>query len=332
MDPKTTPATMRAAGAKRYGPIRDVRVTEAAVPEPAVGEVRVCVQAAGVNPADVFVTTGSPWAIRMATGPSRPRRATRGTDVAGVVDSIGSGVSGFAVGDRVFGEGMGSFAEYCTARTGRLAKIPARWSLEEAAAVPMAGTTGHALLRRALPEASGKRLLVIGAGGGIGTFLIQLATHAGAEVVAVCSGAKRDLVLGLGASEAVDYATEDITTHTGRYDAIIDNVAVIRFRDLIPLLAKGGILITNGGTGDADGGPFTRPLRATLLHTFLRRPVQVAVCSVRTADLEHLARLGTEGHLSPVVGSTYPLNAIADALQEVADGHARGKVVVQVRS
>ncbi len=323
---------MQAAVAERYGPVTRVRSVRALMPEPGAGQVRVRVHAAGVNPADVFSTTGSPWPMRIATGLRRPRRPVRGHDVAGVVDAVGPRVTGLSVGDPVFGEGYGTFAEACLARVDRLALVPEEWTFTDAAAVPMAGTTALQLLRRALPDATGRRLLVIGAGGGVGTFLVQLAADAGADVVAVCSHGKHELVRSLGASEAVDYTTDDITGHTRRYDAIVDNVADHAFRELFPLLRPGGVLVTNSGTGHADGGALGRPLRAATLRTFARKPVRAVVCTTRTAELEHLARLSAEGRLRPVTGSTYPLTRVAEARREVADGHAHGKVVVTVRS
>ena len=324
------PKTMLAATNDRYGPLELVRVQTEPVPEPGKGQVLVRVHAAAINPADIFAVTGSPKATRLVTGLVRPRQSIFGHDMAGIVVSVGGGVTGFAVGERVFGEGVGTFAEYCVASTKRIAALSARWTFADAAAVPMAGTTALQLLRRSLPEAAGRRLLVIGAGGGIGTFLVQLAAAGGAEVVAVCSAAKREIVLGLGAAEVVDYATHDITTHVGRYDAIVDNVAALRFNELTPLLAPGGLLVTNSGTGTANGGALRRPLSAALLHTFLRRPVVAAVASVRPADLDYLASLGATGRLRSVIGSRHPLAGITSALTEVAGGHALGKVVIDI--
>ena len=290
--------------------------------------------AAAINPADIFAVTGSPKATRLVTGLLRPRQCIFGHDMAGTVVAVGRAVTGFDVGDRVFGEGIGTFAEYCVASTKRIAAFPVAaltpWSFAEAAALSMAGTTALQLLRRSLPEPMGRRLLVLGAGGGIGTFLVQLAAAAGAEVVAVCSAAKREVVLGLGATEVIDYATHDITTHVGRYDAIVDNVASFRFNQLTPLLAPDGLLVTNSGTGTANGGALGRPLKAALLHTFLRKPVVAAVASVRPADLDYLASLGATGRLRSVIGSRHPLTAITSALTEVAGGHALGKVVIDI--
>ena len=190
------PKTMLAATNDHYGPVELIRVQMEPVPEPSKGQVLVRVHVAAVNPADIFAVTGSPRATRLATGLLRPRQAIFGHDMAGVVVAAGRGVTGFGVGDRVFGEGIGSFAEYCVASTKRIAAFPAAFvpplTFADAAAVPMAGTTALQLLRRSLPEPAGRRLLVIGAGGGIGTFLVQLAVAAGAEVVAVCSAAKRE--------------------------------------------------------------------------------------------------------------------------------------------
>ena len=324
------PKTMLAAKNDHYRPVELVHVQTEPVPEPGKGQVLVRVHAAAVNPADIFAVTGLPRATRLVTGLVQPRQRIFGHDMAGTVVAVGRGVTGFDVGDRVFGEGIGTFAEYCVASTKRIAALSAMWTFADAAAVPMAGTTALQLLRRSLPEPTGRRLLVIGAGGGIGTFLVQLAAAAGAEVVAVCSAAKREIVLGLGATEVIDYATHDITTHVGRYDAIVDNVASFRFNQLTPLLAPDGLLVTNSGTGTANGGALGRPLKAALLHTFLRKPVVAAVASVRPADLDYLASLGATGRLRSVIGSRHPLTAITSALTEVAGGHALGKVVIDI--
>jgi NADPH:quinone reductase-like Zn-dependent oxidoreductase len=199
--------------------VLEVRNVEA--PTPREGEVLVRVRAASANPVEWHLVRGDPFPIRLMSGLRRPKDGDLGFDVAGVVEAVGEGVTDLAPGDDVFGHGIGSFAELARARSSRLARKPQSLTFERAASVPVAGGTAlHALVTHARVEA-GERVLIVGAGGGVGSFAVQIAKALGAEVTAVCSGAKADFVRALGADHVVDYTREDMTTVPERYDVVV---------------------------------------------------------------------------------------------------------------
>ncbi|HKS77274.1 MAG TPA: NAD(P)-dependent alcohol dehydrogenase [Gaiellaceae bacterium] len=327
---------MRAIRYDRYGPPAEVlEVREVEAPTPREGEVLVRVRAAGANPVEWHLVRGEPFLIRLMNGLRRPKDGDVGFDVAGVVEEIGPGVTDFRPGDEVFGHGSGSFAELTRARSSRLARRPERLSFEQAASVPVAGGTAfHALVTHGKVEA-GERVLIVGAGGGVGSFAVQLAKALGAEVTAVCSGEKTDYVRALGADRVVDYTREDVTTLPERYEVVIQLAGDHSLFALRRLLSPHGRLVLAGSGAGRDGTGFVLgALRgfvlSRLFSRFTDRAVKMFVSSTSREHLEALVGFVERGELTPSVEHAYPLEQAADALTEIESGHARGKLVVAV--
>jgi NADPH:quinone reductase-like Zn-dependent oxidoreductase len=291
------------------------------------------VRAAAVNPYDWHVLRGDPRIARLSPmiGLTRPAARIAGVDAAGQVEAVGPDVHGQAVGDEVLGFVRGAFAEYAVAAAGMVVPKPPSLSAEEAAALPMAGTTALRGVRDVGAVRSGTRLLVIGAGGGIGTFAVQIAAALGAEVTGVCSTSKLDLVRSLGAQHVVDHTVEDVTERPERYDVVLDNVGHHPLRRIRRVLTPDGTLVLNGGgsPGRVFGAVGTL-VRATLLDRVVRQRLLPLPTRTDRAELLALTDLVTAGRLRPVVDRTYALPDVAEALRRVEAGHARGKLVVTI--
>ncbi|MET7425993.1 NAD(P)-dependent alcohol dehydrogenase [Dactylosporangium sp. NPDC005555] len=310
-----------------YGDPRDVlRLRDADPPAPGERQVLVRVAATSVNPADVYFVTGVPRLVRLGTGLRRPRRRIPGGDVAGVVEAAGPGVTRLRPGDAVFGRCTGAFAELAVAAEDDLAAKPEAMTFPDAAAVPLAGTTALQAIRDVARVRAGQRVLVVGAGGGIGGFAVQLARHFGAEVTGVCGTGSVQRVRALGADHVIDHTREDFTAGDTRYDVILDNVAARPLPRVRRVLAPAGVLIPNSGRGRLAG--LDRIVAARLTGLFTRQRMATFVARDRRDDLVTLAGLVEAGALIPPVGATYPLADAAAALAEVAAGHARGKLVI----
>jgi NADPH:quinone reductase-like Zn-dependent oxidoreductase len=278
---------------------------------------------------------GQPYLVRlMGVGFRAPKIPVRGFEVAGLVEAVGGSATGFEPGDEVFGscEGSGSFAEYACARADRLAPKPANLDFEQAAAVPVSGVTALQALRDAGEVRPGQEVLIIGAGGGVGTFAVQLAKAFGAEVTGVCSTAKQELVRSLGADRAIDYTVEDFADGRDRWDLILDTAGNRSLSHLRRALDPHGTLVIVGGEGGGRwlGGFDRQVLRAPLLSLFVGQRLRSLIGAVRTDDLQVLRELIEDGKVTPVVDRIYPLSEAADAVRHLRGGHARGKVVLGV--
>ncbi len=322
--------TMIAAYSDRYGAPEILRIGEVDRPAAEPREVIVRVRAASLNPADWRVLGGDPYLAQLAFGIRRPRtRLITGSDVAGEVVEVGREVTTFHVGDRVFGEtGTGACAEFVAVPERRLARMPANLGFDTAAAVPMAAVTALQALRDRGRIASGQRLLVNGASGGIGTFAVQLATAFGAEVTAVCSGRNAELVSSIGAQRVIDYTSSDFAASERGYDVVVDTVGNRSLRDLGSVPSRRGTLVLVGGGGGRWLGPAAQQLRALLVSPFVTQSLRPVTERPNSADLGMIASLIDEGRVRPVIDRTYPFAETATALRHVRDGHARGKVVV----
>jgi NADPH:quinone reductase-like Zn-dependent oxidoreductase len=253
-----------------------------------------------------------------------------GLDVAGTVVAAGADVTGFAVGEEVFGIGQGSFAEYARARQDKLAHKPASLTFGQAAVVAVSGLTALQGLRDAGCLQPGQHVLITGASGGVGTFAVQIAKALGAQVTGVCSTAKTDLVTSIGADHVLDYTRDDFADGSQRYDLILDIAGNSPLARLRRALTPAGTLVLAGGE---DGGRWTgmsRQLRALARSPFTRQRLTMLISRQRRADLETLARLIEAGQLTPVIGKTYPLHQAPDAMRHLQAGHARGKLVLTV--
>jgi NADPH:quinone reductase-like Zn-dependent oxidoreductase len=320
---------MKAIVQDSYGTPDVLELRDVEQPEPGERQVLLRVRAAGVNIADWFISTGTPYVLRLAGfGLRTPKRTTPGTDVAGEVVAVGAGVTRFKAGDAVFGEGRATFAEYACADEDNLTAKPSGATFEEAAGLPLAGLTALQILRDGARLTTGQRLLINGSSGGIGTYAVQIAKSMGAEVTAVCGPHNVDLVRELGADHVVDYSREDFTRTSERYDAILDHVMNHPFAALLGLLTPRGVLMPNSGNGGKWMGGGRHRIKAELVKPFTRRRIAPVLARTTRADLEELARMVESGQLRTVVGRTWPLSDAGSAIQHVADGHARGKVVV----
>ena len=323
---------MKAIVQDRYGTADVLELREVGKPRPGPEEVLVRVHAAGVDPGVWHLMTGRPYLVRlMGFGLRSPKVAVRGRDVAGVVEEVGSRVTAFAPGDAVYGTCEGSFAEYCAARADRLAPKPRNLSFEQAAAVPISGATALNALRAAGKLQAGQSALVIGAGGGVGTYAVQLAKVFGARVTGVCSSAKLELVRSLGVDEVIDYAATDFTQGPPTFDLIVDTAGRRPLSQLRRRLKSDGSLVIVGGEGgDAWLGGFERQLFAPLSAAFSQQKLIGLMFEERKEDLLALKELIESGQLVPVIDRAYTLSQAAEAVRYLAGGHARGKVVVTV--
>jgi 2-desacetyl-2-hydroxyethyl bacteriochlorophyllide A dehydrogenase len=316
---------MKAFIYERYGPPESLRMAEVDQPVPDADEVLVKVLAASVNAADWHVLRGKPLFSRAALGLLRPKKQILGVDIAGQIEAVGGGVTGFQPGDAVYANlldhGYGGFAEYVAVPVAAMASKPASLSFEEAAAVPMAATTALQGLRRHGELQPAQTVLINGATGGVGSFAVQLAKAAGAEVTAVTSTPNLDLVRSLGADQVVDYTTTDFAGSGRHYDRILDTVGNRSVHDLRRALAEGGKAAVTG---------FTRV--ANLLAVSLRggKNISMVQAHVTAKDLELLSELIEAGKVRPQIDRRYRFADIPAAIAYLEQGHARAKVVVEV--
>ena len=328
----TDGTTMQAITQDRYGEAGDVlRLEEIA--RPAIGDedVLLRVHAAGVDQGVWHLMTGLPYPVRLACGIRAPKTQVRGREVAGRVEATGSAVTALRVGDEVFGIADGSFAQYASARPGKLAPKPANLTFAQAAAVPVSALTALQAVRDRGRVQAGQKVLVIGASGGVGTFAVQIAKAAGAEVTGVSSTAKLDLVRSLGADHVIDYTRDDITAGDHRYDVILDTGGHRPLSQLRRALTPRGTLVIVGSEhGGRWLGGSDRQLRALMLSPFTSQRLTTFICSENTQDLQALTELIESGQVRPVIDRTYPLSQIPQAIQYLRDGHAQGKVVVNL--
>lgn len=299
-------------------------------PVPKPSEVLVRVMAAGVNMADWHMMAGRPTIMRLFGGGfKRPKQRIRGSDVAGIVEEVGSEVTQFAPGDEVFGSADAAFAEFAVTTEKRLLPKPANVPFEQAAAVRMVGDTALKALRAAAGELdalAGQRILVIGAAGGVGSMTVQLAKHFGATVTGVCSTEKVDFVLSIGAEDVIDYKKSRLL---GSYEAIIDTAGGrtldVLWKRLVP---KGRLVIVGAEGGNAFLGLLGRSLRAAVLGPFVRSKTVTLVAVETPDDLAIMRDLLASGAITVPVERTFPLSGVADAIRHLEAGRAMGKVVV----
>jgi NADPH:quinone reductase-like Zn-dependent oxidoreductase len=304
------------------------------IEEPVVGEndVLVRVHAAGCGPDVWHLMTGMPYMARPAIGFRRPKVRVRGWDVAGTVESVGAKVTGFQPGDEVIGTAEGSFAELVIARPDNLVPKPANLTFEQAAAVPISGTTALRAVRDVGKVQPGQTVLVIGAAGGVGSLAVQIAKASGAKVTGVCSTSKSDLVRSIGADDVIDYTREDFADGARRWDLIVDTAGRRPLSRLRRALAPKGTLVIVGGDGGGrwTGGFFRGVLRAPLVSPFVSQKLRGLATKVKKEDLVTLTELIEAGTLTPVIDRTYPLSEAPDAIRYLEEGHVRGKVIIAV--
>ena len=322
---------MRAIVQDVYGSADVLRIAEIGRPATAANEVLVKVRAAGMDRGTWHFMTGQPYLFRiMGAGFRRPKSRVPGLDVAGTVVAVGSDVTRFEAGDEVFGISRGSFAEYAAAREDKLAHKPSGLSFEQAAVVPVSALAAIQGLRNAGRIEAGQKVLIIGASGGVGTYAVQLAKVYGGEVTGVCSTAKVELVRSIGADHVIDYTREDFADGVRRYDLILDIGGNSHLSRLRRALAPKGTLVIVGGEGGGKWTGIGRQIRALALSPFLRQRLTTFVSKHRQADMEALSQFIEAGQVAPIVGQTYPLAEVPDAMRHLESGHARGKIAITI--
>jgi NADPH:quinone reductase-like Zn-dependent oxidoreductase len=318
---------MRALRYDRFGPPEVLHVADVPEPVPRSGEVKLRVHAASLNPLDWKLRAGH---LRWLPVFRRPPR-TLGCDFAGEIVGVGAGARSHYVGERVFGSLLpfgrdGSLAEFMVAGVDRLATMPDDLGFDQAAALPVAAGTA---LQAVVDEAQlgkGQRILITGAAGGVGHFAVQIAKHVGAHVVAVCGAANADFVRGLGADEVVDYAREDFTRRTDRFDIVFDAACASSFTAARAVLTATGCYLNTGGDAAAAVGTTVNAFLARLGSR--QRAVPIVLAS-ESARWERLAALTQVGVLHAHIERTIALEDVADAQRAMATGHGRGKIVVR---
>ena len=325
----STDSRMTAIIQDRYGSADVLRLGEIERPRPRADEVIVRVHAAGVDFGVWHLMAGLPYAVRLVSGLRRPRNPVRGLELAGVVEEVGAKVTAFAPGDEVFGVGEGSFAEYARAAQSKLAHKPSNLGFAEAAVVPVSATTALVGLRAAKLEA-GQKVLITGAGGGVGSYAVQLARAMGAEVTGVCSTSKLDFVRSLGATDVIDYTREDITSADRTYDAIIDLAGSRSVSSLRRALAPTGTRVLLCGEGGGTWLGMGRQVWSQIIGIGARQNFRSPLALVNEKDLQVLKEMLQTGKLKPVVDRRYPLSEVPAAIRALATGHSRGKSVITI--
>jgi NADPH:quinone reductase-like Zn-dependent oxidoreductase len=323
---------MKAILQERFGPPDVLRLADTDRPEPGADDVLVRVHAASINPADWHILRGDPYVARlMGIGLTKPKQPVAGIDAAGVVEAVGANVQELHPGDEVFGFFRGAFAEYACGASSKMAPKPAGLTFEQAAALPIAATTALRGIRDVGKVSAGQRVLVNGAGGGVGSFAVQIAAALGAEVTGVCSTGNVELVRSLGASHVIDYTAEDFTAGSIRYDVILDNVSSLPLKRLRGVLTPKGTLVLNGGGSPGHVfGPIAVLLKAIVVNMFVAQRLRPLPSKENREELLDVTALVEEGSLSPVIDRTYALADTAEGVRHVEQGHARGKAVVTV--
>ena len=310
---------------ERYGPPDTLRLADVEMPSAAAGEVLVKIEAASVNAADWRSMRGKPMFSRLTLGLLRPKHRSLGVDIAGRIEAVGDGVTGLEPGSEVYANlldhGYGGFAEYASVPVGALALKPTSLTFSEAAAVPMAGVTALQGLRHHGQIEPGQKVLINGGSGGVGTFAVQIAKSFGAHLAAVTSTPNLELVRSLGADDVIDYTTTDFLDSGRRFDRILDTVGNRSVSDLRSALADGGKAAVTGFSSMSN-----------LLMTSLAggKDVSQVKAHVGTTDLQELGTLADAGRLRPVIDRTYGFSEVPNAIASVEEGHARGKVVVEM--
>jgi NADPH:quinone reductase-like Zn-dependent oxidoreductase len=319
---------MRAAVRTSYGPPEVVRIAEVDRPVPTDNQVLVKVHATTVNRTDCGFHAGRPFFVRALTGLPRPKVTVLGTEVAGEVEAVGQGVSGFAVGDRVFGfKGLpfGAHAQYLAIpQDGFLATIPARLSFEEAAPSTEGSHYALALIGKAKVQ-RGQDVLVNGATGAIGSAAVQLLKHLGATVTATCGREHLELVKGLGADRVIDYTAEDFTNDSQRFDVVLDAVGKSSFLRSRRLLKPRGVYLSS------EFGPLAQNLVLALVAPLLGgRKVRLNIARDDPKMASYLREVLASGAFRPLVDRRYRLEEIVEAYRYVETGRKIGNVVIDV--
>jgi NADPH:quinone reductase-like Zn-dependent oxidoreductase len=322
---------MKAIVQDKYGSADVLGFEDVATPAIGDDDVLVRVVAAGVDRGAWHFMTGRPYLMRViGFGLRAPKSRVPGTNIAGRVEAIGKNVTRFQVGDEVYGTCEGAFAEYARAREDKLAPKPARFTFDQAAVAPYAGFAAWQAVHDHGHLQPGEKVLVIGASGAVGTFAVQIAKAAGAEVTGVCSGLKTELVTSLGADHVIDYTRGDFLDGQRRYDLVVDIGGRTPVSRLRRGLTQQGRLVIVGGEGDRWIGGIHRQLWASVLSLFVTQKLGAFVVKENSQYLERLNDLIEAGELSPVIDRSFPLPDAGDAMRHLDDPQAHGRAVIAV--
>jgi NADPH:quinone reductase-like Zn-dependent oxidoreductase len=321
---------MKAIVYTEYGSPDVLELKEVEKPTPKDDEVLVKVHAVSVNSWDMGLLRGKPFANRLMFGLLKPKK-TLGCDIAGEIEAIGRNVKQFKPDDEVFGDisggNWGGFAEYACASENALVLKPASMTFEEAAAIPQAAVLALQGLRKGQIQ-KGQKVLINGAGGGAGTFAIQIAKSFGAEITGVDSTEKLDMMRSIGADHVIDYTKEDFTINEQSYDLILDVVTYRSILDYRRVLNPNGIYVMLGG------GSWARVFQTMLLGPLISmtgsKKMGILIHRPNTGDLDSLIKLIETGKVKPIIDKIYPLSNAAEALRYFEEGHAKGKVVIEI--
>jgi len=321
-------ATMRAIVQDRYGPPDVLRVRS--VPRPGIGDdgVLVRVRAASLNAADWHMALGKPFIARLGSGLRRPTQVTPGIDLAGVVEAVGQDVTELEVVDEVFGTRNGALAEYSAGRLRNFARKPANLSFEEAAAIPVAAETALQGLRNHGGIQPGQRVLLLGSGGGVGIYAVQLARVLGGHVTAETATRNVEMLRSLGADEVVSYETTDITKSDRRFDLILDIGGFRAIRSLRRLITPAGTIVHVGAGSGSMPAILSSMVASMVRERLLKQRIRMYLAKTNRDDLLYLAGLAADGRLRPVIDRTYTLEQVPEAMRYIESGRVSGKIVV----
>jgi len=317
---------MKAIVYTKYGPPDVFQLKEVEKPVPGDDEVLVKVYAASVNSADVSMSKGAPFLVRVWSGLLKPKNKILGADIAGRVEAVGRNIKQFQLGDEVFGDisgdGWGGFAEYVAVSENTLLLKPDNLRFEEAAAVPQAAVVALQGLRDKGQIGHGKKVLINGASGGIGSFAVQIAKSFGAEVTGVCSTKNLDAVRSYGADHAIDYTQEDFTQNEGQYDVIFDIAGHHSLSDYKRALSPTGVYV---GSVNSTTLIFQTMLLGSWISMTGSKKMVSLMAEANSEDLGFVKKLLEAGKVVPVIDRQYPLSEVSEAIRYYGKGHARGE-------
>ena len=322
---------MRAMVYDRYGSPEVLELRDVERPDVTDDGVLVRVQAASVNPVDWHMLTGAPYLVRMEAGLRKPKREGLGVDFAGTVEAVGGSVTEFQPGDEVFGARNGALAEYVCVRKA-VAHKPENVTVEQAAAAPVAAISALQGLRDKGRIQAGQQVLINGASGGVGTFAVQIAKSFGAEVTGVCSTRNVEIARSIGADHVIDYTQEDFTRNGRRYDLVLDIAGNRSWSELERVLSKrAAVVVVGGPKTNRFVGPLGQALKLRLASLGGSRKVAAPfLAKMNKEDMAVLQNLLADGKVTPVIDRRYELSEVPEALSYLGEGHAQGKIVINV--
>jgi NADPH:quinone reductase-like Zn-dependent oxidoreductase len=319
---------MKAFIYEKYGSPDVLELREVPEPEPKADEIKIKVAALSINPAELHLMRATIWMLRLQYGLTKPKKPILGADVAGTVVAIGKDVTTFKIGDKILGRTYeNGLAEYSVVKASKAALVPENLDFETAAAIPLAAVTALVAHRKANIQAN-QNVLINGASGGIGTFSVQLAKYANARVTGVCSAKNEDLVLSLGASNIVDYNTDDFTKSSTKYDVIIDLIGNRSVREIRQALAPNGHCVVVGYSSFKNMLGFMTT--GSLLSATSNKKTSVIDAVTTTKDLNYLADLVVKNKIKPVIEKVFPFEQTPDAFRHLSTKRTRGKLVVKL--